>query len=77
MKKLVGNMVRYRIIEKHLQFIREGKYDVARYMLRLLNKRECTVGLNDDAGFVFEIEAEKCGCRISYSRNYNRAYIRI
>lgn len=77
MKKLVRNMVRYRMIEKHLQFVREGKYDVAHYMLHLLNKRECTVGLNDNAGFVFEVEAEKSGCRISYSRNYSRAYIRI
>ena len=77
MKKLVRNMVRYRMIEKHLQFVREGKYDVARYMLRLLNKRECTVGMNDDAGWIFEIEAEKCGCRISYSRNYSIARISI
>ena len=77
MKKLVRNMVRYRMIEKHLQLVREGKYDVAHYIIRLLNKRECTVGLGDDAGYVFEITAENCGCRISYSRNYNLAHIRI
>ena len=77
MKKLVRSMVRYRMIEKHLRFVREGKYDVAHYMLRLLNGHVCTVEVDDIPGILFELEAERCGCRISYSKDYKTAYISI
>lgn len=77
MKKLIRNMVRYRMIERHLRFVREGKYDVAHYIIRLLVNRECTTGTEDVAGILFELEAEKVGCAISYSKDYKTAYIRI
>lgn len=77
MKKLVRNMARYRMFEKHLQFVRAGKYDVAHYMLRLLNGHECTVEADDIPGVLFELEAERCGCRIAYSNDYHTATISI
>ena len=77
MKKLVRSMVRYKMIEKHLRFVREGKYDIAHYMLRVLNGHVCTVEVDDIPGILFELEAERCGCRISYSKDYKMAYISI
>lgn len=74
---LKKNLIKYRLIEKHLEAVKVGKYEVARELLRLLRKHELYVGLGYDAGFAAECIAEECGCRVSYGRNYNVARIRF
>lgn len=71
---LKKNLVKYRLIEEHMKAVKAGKLLLGNEILYLLRKHKTAVGL-DDVGNELEIIAEKCGCRITYSRNYNVAYI--
>ena len=73
---LKKNLVKYRLIEEHMKAVKDGRLLLAREILYLLRKRQTKVGL-DDIGNELEMVAEKCGCRISYSRNYCVATIRF
>lgn len=73
---LKKNLVKYRLIEEHIIAVKTGKLVLAREILYLLRKHKTKVGL-DDIGCEVEMIAEKCGCRISYSRNYCTATIRF
>lgn len=73
---LKKNLVKYRLIEEHMKAVKDGKLLLAREILYLLRKHQTKVGL-DDIGNELEMVAEKCGCRISYSRNYCIATIRF
>lgn len=72
---LKKNLVKYRLIEEHMQAVKDGRYETAQLILRLLRKREIRLGTGSD--FEAEAIAESCGCRISYSRNYYSAYVRF
>lgn len=73
---LKKNLVRYKLIDEHMKAVKKGEYEVGRDLLQLLRKGQIKVGLND-TGFRMECIAEKAGCRISYSRNYNIATIAV
>lgn len=72
---LKKNLIKYRLIEKHMEAVKAGRYAEGRYLLRLLRKHSLNVGCGDNAGFAVEIIAEECGCRIRYTRNYNVAVL--
>ena len=71
---MMHNLIKYRLIDEHLNAVRRGEYELARFLLLLLRKSRLSVGLGD-ISFQIETIAEKCGCRIRYSRNYYRAEI--
>lgn len=73
---LKKNLIKYRLIEKHIETVKNGDYATARQLLYLLRKKCIHTGLGNDAQYRAEIIAEECGCRIRYSRNYNVAEIR-
>ena len=73
---LKKNLIKYRLIEEHMKAVKSGKLVLGREILYLLRKHKTAVGL-DDIGNELEMIAEKCGCRISYSRNYCVATIRF
>ena len=72
---LKHNLVRYRLINEHMNQVRSGNLDVANRLLRLLCKGFLRVGLSDDAGCEAEILAVACGCRVRYNRSYSVALI--
>lgn len=73
---LKNNLIKYRLIEEHMKAVKSGKFDLGKQILYLLRKHHTKVGL-DDIGCDLEMIAEKCGCRISYNRNYCIATIRF
>ncbi len=72
---LKKNLIKYRLIEKHMEAVKSGRYEEARRLLTLLRKHSLCVGCGDDAGYAVECIAEKCGCRVRYARNYNVAHV--
>lgn len=72
---LKKNLIKYRLIEKHMEVVKAGRYEEGRRLLRLLRNHSLSVGCGDDAGYAVEIFAEECGCRIRYARNYNVAHV--
>ena len=72
---LKKNLIKYRLIGKHLEAVKAGKFEEGRCLLYLLRKHTLSVGLGYDAGYAVEIIAEECGCRVRYSRNYNVAHV--
>ena len=73
---LKKNLVKYRLIEEHMKAVKSGKLILGKEILYLLRKHQTKVGL-DDVGFELEMIAGKCGCKISYGRNYYSATIRF
>lgn len=73
---LKSNIIKYRLIEEHIKTVKSGELVLARELLFLLQKHQIKVGPND-IGCKLELIAEKCGCRISYSRNYDIATIKF
>lgn len=69
------NLIKYRLIEEHLRAVKAGRYEEGRRLLTLLRKHSLSVGCGDDAGYVVEILAKECGCRVRYARNYNVAHV--
>ena len=74
---LKRNLVKYRLIEKHLEAVRAGRYEEGRRLLTLLRKHSLTVRLENVADYAVEIAAAECGCRVRvrYARNYNVAHV--
>lgn len=75
MKNTKHNATRLMLIIAQHDAFRLGNLETANRLLHLLNRRRLSVGLADDAGFKAELIAEECGCRIRYSRCFNRATI--
>lgn len=65
---------RYKLMEKHMEFVRCGKYMQAREIMWLLRKGNVRLGFRD---YEWEVErfCEDIGCRINYGRNYNVANV--
>lgn len=63
-----------RLMFAYHDFLRDGKYFAARKVLNLLSSKKISLGLDDDS---WEIEqlAYKLNLKVSYSRNYNGAYV--
>lgn len=78
MAGLKDNLIRYRLMNRHLELVRGSSTDtqVARGILHLLNRGEIRLGL-DDVSWKIEQELDKAGVHIKYSRNGYTAYARI
>lgn len=75
MKSTVSrNIIKYKLIEQHMNLVRSGRYAVASRLLYLIRKRRMLAGLGN-VDFEVEMIAEECGCRIRYGLNYYTAEI--
>lgn len=76
--KLTDKIKRYKLIEKHRELVRGDAEDMeaARRLLRFLQRGEIRLGLGDSDWRV-EMELEKVGVHIRYSRNGNSAYAHL
>lgn len=72
--EIKDKLLRYRVMETHINMVKAGKYGEARLVLRLLNYGRVHLGLDDECWAV-ETALEKLGCVVSYSRNYNRSTV--
>lgn len=68
--EIKNKLLKYRVMETHINLIRRGNYGEAKLVLRLLNNGHIRCGLDDDA-FRVESMMETLGCAVRYSRNYN------
>lgn len=73
---LTKNIRRYKIMEKHMECVRSGKYCVANNLLYLLRKGSLTLGCTDD-DWETETILDDIGCPVTYSRNYYQATYKI
>lgn len=73
---LVKKLIRYKIIEKHMEWVRVGKLVEARDLLILLRLGSIRLGLGDTS---YEVESflETIGLVPKYSRNFNIAIFRL
>ena len=71
-KTLNKNIRKYKLIDIHLNLIREGKYFIARDLLRFIVERNITLGLSD-TDWELEKILNEVGCKLSYGRG--RGYI--
>lgn len=76
MKTLLKNCIRYQIIIKHKELVKNGDYLTARTLLELLRKKRISVGLND-VGHAVETFLEDIGLRATYSHGYWIAHFRL
>ncbi len=69
-------MKKKRLMFVYHDMVKIGNFTVANKILRLLIKKKIALSLNDDD---WEIErlAEKLNLSITYSRNFNVAYVRL
>lgn len=65
---LEKNIRKYKIIEKHMELTKSGKYLEAKNLLRLLRNGRVNLGLGD-VDFETECFLESIGCPVYYSRN--------
>lgn len=63
-----------RLMFAYHNFLKGGKYFAARKILKLLSSRKVSLGL-DDASWEVEQLAYRLNLKVSYSRNYNGAYV--
>ena len=68
--EIKNKLLKYRVMETHVNLVRRGNYGEARLVLRLLNNGHIKCGIDDDA-FRVETMMETLGCAVRYSRNYN------
>ena len=73
---LQKNIRRYKIIEKHIELVRNGQYIVASNLLWLLRKGYVELWLGD-ADYETECFLESIGCPVSYGRNGYTATFRV
>ena len=75
---LKDNLIRYRLMNRHLELVRGSSTDmqVARGILHLLNRGEIRLGLGD-MDWEIEQELDQAGVHIRYSSNGYTAYARI
>lgn len=67
---------KYKIIEKHIELVKSGRYDEAKNLLHLLRKGQIRLGLGD-IDFNTECFLESIDCPVKYSRNGYSATFRI
>ena len=72
---LKKNIRKYKIMEKHMEFTKTGRYAEARYLLTLLRKGYVKLGLGD-ADFETECFLESINCPVNYGRSYYSATFR-
>lgn len=70
-----SHVIRFELMCEQWDAVKRGDLELAQRLLHLLYNTRLSVGLADDAGFKAECIAEKHGCRIRYSRNFNIAHI--
>lgn len=70
------NILKYKIIAKHIEFTQVGKYKEAKNLLFLLRNGRVNLGLSD-ADFETECFLESIGCPVHYDRNGNIATFKI
>lgn len=70
-----SSLVRFKLMCEQWDAVKRGDLEVAQRLLHLLYHTCISVGLADDSGYQAECIAERCGCRVRYSRNYNVAHI--
>ena len=73
---LQQNLIKYRLMDKHIELVNKGEFRVASMILRLLRDKRVTCYL-DDISYQVEMICEKCNCRIWYSNDGNRAVVHI
>ena len=73
---LQKNIRRYKIIEKHIELVRNGQYIVARNLFWLLREGYVELWLGD-ADYETECFLESIGCPVSYGRNGYTATFRV
>lgn len=73
---LQKNIRRYKIIEKHIEWVKNGKYIAARNLLRLLRKGYIKLGLGD-TDWETEMFLESIDCPVFYGRSGYTATFRI
>lgn len=78
MAELKDNLIRYRLMNRHLELARGSSTDmqVARGILHLLNRGEIRLSPGD-VDWKIEQELDHAGVHIKYSRNGYTAYARI
>lgn len=62
---------KYKLMDTHREWVRQGKFLEARRLLRLLRDGKVALGLGD-TDWIVEKLCEDAGCRINYSTSYNR-----
>ena len=72
MAKIQDKILRYRVIEHHIQLVRNGEYQAAWGLLYLLRNGKINLGLSDDSARI-ESVLQKLGCKIICSRNFTIA----
>lgn len=65
---LKDKFIRYKVMELHREFVRNGQFEEARLILHFLNNGKIKLYLNDTDWNV-ECSLEKIGCCICYSRS--------
>lgn len=70
------NIRKYKIMEKHIEFTKAGKYGEAKNLLLLLKRGYIKLGLGD-ADWETERFLEEIDCPVNYSRNGYSATFRI
>ena len=73
---LKKNIKRYKIMEQHMVYTRQGMYYEAKTLLRLIQKGWVVLGLSDADNNV-EIFLEKIECPVTYGRNFLSAKFRL
>ncbi len=73
---LQKNIRRYKIIEKHIEWVKNGEYIAARNLLWLLRKGYVKLGLGN-TDYETESFLESIDCPVFYGRNGYTATFRI
>lgn len=76
MSNLQKNCIRYQIILKHKDLVKNGDYLTARPLLELLRKKRIALGLTD-VGHAVETFLEDIGLRATYSHGYWIAHFKL
>ena len=76
MKSVEKNIIRYQIIAKHRQLVRDCNYHTAHRLLEFLRKKRIALDLSDT-----DYEADDVltclGLRATYSRSFCTAYYKL
>lgn len=73
---LERNRRRYKVIEKHIELVRQSRFEEAHILYQFLRRNVVTLGL-DDSAFEVECFLEDIGCKPSYSTRFNFATFRL
>ena len=73
---LKEKMMRYKLMDSHMDLVKRGELGAARILLQLLRNGKVTLGLGDDEWNVEEL-CERKVCYIYYSRNGYKAVVHL